>query len=272
MDRIYAKALRAHISAQREQMRQKAAELLTMLADEKSGDFESNKSQILSRLDEMLAESDRKLERFNVPVGGWDFGAEKGRDVFVEDATLRLSPFSNGDERLYCEIRESYRIFEKDISEDKLIASYWSETQCDSVFYCMVERSSDFQKIGYIALKDTTKDVWEVAIELLPDFCGHGYGPAAILLFLNRIRDITGKRQYNFLVEVDNNPCQRCMEGIQAKLVGIVNLVFDDREQAERFEEENLDMITKHLEDLAAELGVEPRKLLSHVLDYRLDI
>ena len=40
--------------------------------------------------------------------------------------------------------------------------------------------------------------------------------------------------------------------------------------EAEKFEEEHLDEITEHMRELADELMVEPRKLLSHVLDYRI--
>lgn len=272
MDRLYAKALRALLKIRHEQMRQVYADLRAMSDAKGSDDYASAHEKLMSRLDSLIEDSERKLTRWTKTSGGWDLSAEKGRDVFAEDPMLRLRPFSSKDKQLYCEIRKPYRIFKDDIPEDEMIANYWAETQGDAEFFCMVERRSDGQAIGYIALKDTSKDLWEVAIELLPDFCGHGYGPAAILLFLSKMRDITGKRQYNFLVEVDNIPCQLCMGKIQAKLTGIVDLVFCDCEQSERFEEENLDMITEHLEKLAGELGVAPRKLLSHVLDYRLTI
>ena len=36
------------------------------------------------------------------------------------------------------------------------------------------------------------------------------------------------------------------------------------------FEETHLEEITEHMIELATELKVEPRKLLSHVLDYRI--
>lgn len=272
MDRLYAKALKYLMRMQHEQMRQVYADLRAISADKGSDEYAIAHEKILSQLDSLIEDSERRLKRWEKTSGGWDFSAEKAGGVFAEDSTLRLRPFSDKDKWSYYEIRRPYRIFKDNTPEDELIANYWVETQGDTEFFCMVERASDGQIIGYITLKDTSKDLWEVAIELRPDYCGFGYGPAAILLFLNRIRDITGKRQYNFLVEVDNIPCQRCMGKIKAKLTGLMDIVFDDREQAEKFEKENLDMITEHLEGLAAELGVEPRKLLSNVLDYRLTI
>ena len=272
MDRLYAKALKFLMRMQHEQMRQVYADLRAISADKGSDEYAIAHEKILSQLDSLIEDSERRLKRWEKTSGGWDFSAEKAGGVFAEDSTLRLRPFSDKDKWSYYEIRRPYRIFKDNTPEDELIANYWVETQGDTEFFCMVERVSDGQNIGYITLKDTSKDLWEVAIELRPDYCGFGYGPAAILLFLNRIRDITGKRQYNFLVEVDNIPCQRCMGKIKAKLTGLMDIVFDDREQAEKFEKENLDMITEHLEGLAAELRVEPRKLLSNVLDYRLTI
>lgn len=270
MPRLYAKAQRELAEERDRQMEQGISDLKALLASKKDGNFDSVKSQVMSRLDEMIAASDRMLQKFQVPDDGWDFGREKSYPVFAEGATLRLRPFADGDERLYYEIRESYKIFEKNVPDAEMIAVYWSETQRGSAFYCVVQRVSDSEKLGYIALKDTSKDVWEVAIELLPAYCGRGYGTEAIPLFLNRVRAITEKDQYQFVVEVDNIPCQRCMEKIRARLTGVVNLVFDDPERAERFEEDNLDLISNRIEELALELGIEPRKLLSHVLDYRL--
>ena len=94
----------------------------------------------------------------------------------------------------------------------------------------------------------------------------------AILLFLQKVREITGKRVFQFLVEVDNIPCQSCMRKIGAKLVGIYDLAFDTEEEAKIFEEENFELITDHMRMLAKELDVAPKKLLRTVLDYRLDL
>ena len=73
-------------------------------------------------------------------------------------------------------------------------------------------------------------------------------------------------------MEVDNIPCQNCMKKAGAELLGLHNFAFDSEEAAEQFEETHLALITEHMRTLAAKLGVEPRKLLSHVLDYRINI
>jgi len=270
MERIYAKALKDKMNWERNQDLNEILAMLDGMQGTPEGDnFQIGKQEILARLEEMILKSEKKAAKLTTTGDGWDFSKEKAERVFAEDGMIRLCPFSVGDERFYYLIREQYRIFEKKIPEEQLIASYWTETQQDRAFYCVIERISDCAKIGYIALKDTSKDLWEIAIELDQAYCHQGYGTRVIPLFLHRVREITAKNQFQFLVEVDNIPCQNCMKKVNAELVGIHNLVFDTEGEAELFEEENLGMITAHMKALAEALDIPPRKLLSHVLVYR---
>lgn len=59
------------------------------------------------------------------------------------------------------------------------------------------------------------------------------------------------------------------MRKIRVRLVRIHNLAFDTEEEAEAFEEKNLELITEHMKALAEKLDIVPQKLLSYVLDYR---
>jgi L-amino acid N-acyltransferase YncA len=113
--------------------------------------------------------------------------------------------------------------------------------------------------------------LWEIAIELDGKYTSQGYGPRSIQLYLNKIWRITGKNTFRALIEADNIPSQKCFEKLGAQLVGLCSsavLLTDD--EKERFEARNLDLIDAHMIGLAERLKIEPRKLLSHVLDYRL--
>ena len=228
---------RIYAKARREQRNHDLDEILAMLDSLKGEDFQVSKQKIMSRLDEMI-------------VG------------------LNTPP----PERFYFTIRDQYKLFPRKLPEDQLIAAYWEETRKASAFFCTVVRAADSEKLGYIALKNTSKDPWELAIELDQAHCGRGYGPRAIQLFLQKLRALTGRVEFQFLVEVDNLPCQHCMQKIGANPIGLRNLAFDTEEEAKRFEEENLELITEHMQTLAKELDVAPEKLLSHVLDYRLNL
>lgn len=264
MGRIFAKA-------EREKFKQDMDEILALFDDMDGENFQMSKQTILSRLEEMIAEPETESSESTESSDGWDFRKEKAARLFAEDDVIRLRPFSCGDEKFYFLIREQYKIFKMDFPEEQLIANYRKGLQRRTSFYCVIERRSDGAPLGYIALKDTSRALWEIAIELDQQYCRHGYGSRAIVVFLQEVKRITGKSQFQFLVEVDNVPCQNCMKKVNARLVGIHNLTFDSVEKAESFERKNLALITEHMKSLAGELDVAPRKLLSHVLDYRLD-
>ena len=77
---------------------------------------------------------------------------------------------------------------------------------------------------------------------------------------------------YRARVEVDNLACQRCMEKIGATLVGLTVGILSNEEDCKRFEQENLDKIDDHILNLAEKLNEKPEKLLSHVLEYEIEI
>ena len=51
---------------------------------------------------------------------------------------------------------------------------------------------------------------------------------------------------------------------------GIAEYILHEEKDIARCEEENLEEIDDNLVQVAAKFGVEPRKLLSHVLEYEL--
>lgn len=231
-----------------DQMKRDRDEIIERLFDLKNnpeGDGAAISVQELkTRLEDMIAEIEEKLSELVGSGKGWDFSREKAERVFAEDGTVRLRPFSEEDGRFYELIREQNSSLNFWISKERIHAVYQEEVRKDTAFFCVIERISDGAKLGYISLKNTSKDLWEIAIELERSFCRQGYGAEAIPLFLKRVREITGRDQYQFLVEVDNLPCQGCMKKVGAALTGLFRFVFD----------------------------TEPRKLLSHVLDYRLTL
>ena len=79
------------------------------------------------------------------------------------------------------------------------------------------------------------------------------------------------KGEFKAVVEVDNLSSQKCFERLCAKLAGLCDsAVLKTGEEKKRFEERNLDLIDAHMVELAGRLGIDPRALLSNLLDYRL--
>lgn len=106
--------------------------------------------------------------------------------------------------------------------------------------------------IGYLGIKDTSADLWEIAIELDEKYTRHGFGPQSIQLYPNEVQRITGRTEFKAVVEVDNLPSQKCFEKLGAKLVGLCDsVVLKTDDEKERFEKRNLDLIDAHIIELA---------------------
>lgn len=202
----------------------------------------------------------------------WDFSREKSQALFVRDGEIVVRPITPEDEEFYRGVRTQYSIMYKsayDASKEKDGNLFISEISPPEVFYCVIEKGG--VPAGYLGIKDTSADLWEIAIELEAKHTRQGLGPQSIRLYLNEIQRITGKGEFKAVVEVDNLPSQKCFERLGAKLVGLCDsAVLKTDEEKRRFEERNLDLIDAHMVELADCLGTEPRTLLSHLLDYRL--
>lgn len=204
----------------------------------------------------------------------WDFTDGKARAVFARDEAVILRPIRVNDADFYMSVKAQYSMMYRALihmgkvdNVDLLMADLFKPES----FYCIVENAKDKMPVGYIGVKDTGADIWEIAIELNGQFTHQGFGSRSIQLFLNEIHRITGKSEYRALVETDNLPSQKCFEKVGARFIGLCNgPILKLEEEKRRFEERNLNLIDDNMRKLAVRLEVEPRMLLSHVLDYRL--
>lgn len=209
-----------------------------------------------------------------VKKDAWDFFIEKAHPIFTSDDVVALRPISLIDEDFYRNVRMQYSLLYKSAyyaAQEKKESLFVSEALPPQVFYCIIRDVKENRPVGYLGIKDTSADLWEIAIELDGKYTHQGYGLRSIRLYLNEICRITGRAEFQAVVEVDNLPSQKCFEKLGAKLVGLCDsVVLKTDDEKERFEARNLELIDAHMIELAERLGVEPRKLLSHVLDYRL--
>ena len=204
----------------------------------------------------------------------WDFSSHKKQPVFIRGETIVLRPVRPNDAEFYADLRMHYSMMyraEIKVGEKTKEGVFEADLCKPESFYCIIEHTASHNPIGYLGIKDANADVWEIAIELHWEQTHKGFGSKSIRLFLNEIHRITGHSEYKALVEPDNQPSQKCFGKIGANLVGLCNgpiLFFD--EEKERFENSNLHLIDDNMKELARQIGVEPRKLLSHVLEYRI--
>lgn len=223
------------------------------------------KTKILEKLNEAIGVDNRHSSQ-----PGWDFSKEKASSLFAAGNGLILRPMKESDARFYCHIHNQWLSMTTSIPEEAYIPYMMEDYNRDNALFCVVSTEADSTDIGYVAIKDTSCDLWELAVELDAPYCGKGFGSAAIQLFLDKVSRLTGKTQFQALVEPDNYICQHCMKKAGAEFAGLYNLSFESETEAAEFTESNLDLITNDIIQLASELHVEPRDLLTHVLEYRI--
>ena len=254
--------------AQQEKMVENLQTLLDSVKGLPEGSQERAEAYI-GALERLVAEM--KKEEYQRAI--WDFSREKAQPVFAQNEILMLRPAKESDADFYVAVRMQYSMMYRTMVH---VDKHSSESlfQLDlghpESFYCIIE-SPEQVPVGYLGIKDTRKDIWELAIELYKQYTQRRLGPQSIVLFLNEISRITGKTTFNAWVEADNIPSQKCFERIGAAFIGLCDgPLLKTPEEKEQFEGKNLNLIDDNIRNLADRLGIEPRKLLSHVLDYRL--
>lgn len=264
MSRIYSKA-------HNEELDKLLQELLEYA--ESVSDQENEKELVLQKINSMRRSlQEHEAGRKAYEKQPWDFSLEKAMQVFVSDGPLDICPITSDDKAFYCAVRRYWLHMNgmESIADQLGEDAIWQQTQEDSTFYCTIKLSG--KPIGYVAIKDTRESIWELVAEFDPLFCNKGYGTKSIFLFLKAVQDLTMYDLYCAKVEVENIASQKCFAKLGAELVGIANGAIEDEEEKARFENENLDRIDANMIALAKKLQVEPRKLLSHVLEYHLMI
>ncbi len=227
-------------------------------------------------IDDIIQSGEQSAIENKLPIkkDAWDFSCEKAQAIFASDDVVALCPITLADEDFYRNVRMQYSLLYRSAyyaAQEKRESLFVSEALPTQVFYCMIRDVKENRPVGYLGIKDTSADLWEIAIELDGKYIHQGFGLRSIRLYLNEIYRITGKSEFRAVVEVDNLPSQKCFERLGAQLLGLCNsVVLKTDDEKEHFEERNLNLIDAHMIELAEQLGVEPRKLLSHVLEYRL--
>ena len=128
----------------------------------------------------------------------------------------------------------------------------------------------DDQYIGYCGIKNTAQEPWEIAIELYKKWTNHGLGRIAISAMLDAMVIRLGVRQFRVRIDPSNHASQKLFEKMGAQPNGVSEYLILDQKELEKVEKENLNLIDAATVALADKFGVEPRKLLSHVLEYTL--
>ena len=154
------------------------------------------------------------------------------------------------------------------LQEEGVCNKLWNEHKGNKTLNCSIIKEGKY--IGYCGINNINQEPWEIAIELQPEWTNKGIGRCAITAMLDAMRSRLGVTEYKVKIEPTNAPSQKLFEKLGAVPDRIEEWLLHDPQALERCEKENLDLLDENMIEVAKKFSVEPQKLLSHVLAYRL--
>lgn len=193
----------------------------------------------------------------------WRYGA-----IAAAEPSIVLRELAEEDRSAFLQIRQAYATYPVLMKNEAFQASLWNQYLDHTALILAIVKDGRF--VGYCGIENTAKAPWEISIELLPEWTHKGIGFAAIGAMLEAMQERLGVTEFRVRIDPSNVASQSLFEKLGAKPNGISSLLLRTEEEIHQCEEENLPNIDETLVAVAEKFGVEPRKLLSHVLEYKL--
>lgn len=193
----------------------------------------------------------------------WRFG-----NISCKNGELLLRDVLGSDKDGYLQLQWAYSSLRSLLKDDQNCERLWLDHAGHTALTLSILKDGEY--IGYCGIKDLSKDPWEIAIELLPGWTHQGIGSAVISAMLDAIKERLGIVDFRVRIDPTNLASQGLFEKLGARPNGISKFILHDEEEIRQCEEENLHLIDDALIAVAAKFQTEPRKLLSHVLEYKL--
>ena len=238
-------------------------EALDILDADDGKSFEEKRDAVIQRLTQ---KDDTELSRLLVERAIADKeGAEiktsfwgSGTLIPVSE-TIFLRPVQPCDHEIFDTLQKANPLIQS--MEDKelfLTSCGASTTRIKSLMMSIV---MDRDYIGYCGIKNTAQPIWEIAIELLPEWTKHGIGFLALTAMLDEMKSRLGVSKYIVRIEPANMASQKLFEKLGARPSGIVDLWFNEQTTLKKCEEAGLHLIDDDMIEVAKKFNVEPPKI-----------
>lgn len=108
------------------------------------------------------------------------------------------------------------------------------------------------------------------SLTIKSEYCHKGYGYSALKMYLETVAKISNRHEFSSRVDTDNIASQNLMGKLGFQPHGLSEFLLHKEEDKLAAEEEYKDKLDARYMALAEKFKVEPRRLLSHVLEYRI--
>lgn len=187
--------------------------------------------------------------------------------VNISNYGIVLRSVKDDDKESFLLLQEENALSKRLIKEDEFRNSLWEEHNEEKCFMFSIIVNKEY--VGYCGIKNITLPQWEVAIEILEKWKNKGIGYNALCMLFDALKERLNKNCFRVRVFPSNVASQALFNKLGAIPNGISEYWLHG-DMATEYEEENLSEIDEQIEILADQFGVEPRKLLSHVLEYKI--
>lgn len=174
------------------------------------------------------------------------------------------------DREGYYRVQRAYSVVKDTLKNPEFFQMIWKEHTKSECLPVSILIKGEY--VGYCAINDLNQKPMEIGIELLPEWTGQGIGFAAVSTLINEVHQRLGECTFCARIDPRNEASQCLFEKLGAVLDGVVPLWKGFQKVVERAEEENVEQIDGYLKKTAEKFGVPPKKLLSHVLKYKLNV
>lgn len=212
-----------------------------------------------------------------------DYKEESRKEAYSFEEERKMPVFAYNESIALCGIREEDRVPYLKLQKENSImpAAYhmegfedlmWESILEEQSFHVVIRRRDDGAFVGYCGIKNIRKETWELEIEILKEFQNQQYGRQALNLFMSKVYECSDESEFIARVDGENIASQKMCEAIGAIPDGITENLLHDEEYMESYEEKYSHEVTNTMRRAAEKFGVEPPKLLTHVLKYRFDL
>ena len=189
-------------------------------------------------------------------------------ECIITENEIILRKVQDSDKDIFIELQKENNIVKSMMKEEAYRNMLWNEhIEYKALMFSIVV---DNEYVGYCGIKNTTHEQWEIAIEILNKWKHKGIGYRAISVMLDEIKNRLNVSEFRVRIDTENYPSQRLFEKLGAEPNGISEFLLHEEADIRRCEEENIHLLDERIQKLAKQFNVEPRKLLSHVLEYKL--
>jgi len=218
-----------------------------------------------------LLEEIRYLEKKEEALIGDEYNISLfDKDILCEDSEIVLRKSIDNDLEPYYFLKKEYAYMKSAFAKPEFKDELWQEYLSEESLYYTIAKKEDNVFIGYCGVKNLNRKIWEIAIEIKSDYCHHGYGYRALKMYLRTVANISNRHEFASRVDTDNIASQNLMEKLGFQPYGLSEFLLYREEDKQIAEEEYKDKLDDRYMALAKKFEVEPRKLLSHVLEYRI--